>query len=106
MTATEKLKSYYKVMEWDEGAQFRAIVYAKLMRKFVDEFGEEVLDIAENVRREDGRYSSELSVDIVKNEHKYEEDPAIIIKEFYEDWHGFSTEWGNKTVLLKLLISN
>ncbi len=93
-TAQEKLDSYAAAMEWDAAAQFRAVVYAKLMRRMVDAFVEEVLDIAEEIRREHGRYVGELSVDVVANERKYDEDPAILIREMDAMWHGMSNTWG------------
>jgi hypothetical protein len=96
--AREKLDSYAEVMRWDRTAQFRAIVYAKLLRKMVDAFGEGVLDIAEHIRRENGRYGTEISVDIVEMERKYDEDPAILINEMDDKWHAVGSGWARTCI--------
>ncbi len=93
-SSREKLDSYKAAMLWDKTAQFRAVVYARLMRRMADAFGEDVLDIAENIRREDGKYSGDLSVDIIANEKKYNEDPSVLIKEMDEYWHRMGGAWG------------
>lgn len=96
-SSRKKLDSYETVMEWDRAAQFRAVVYARLLRKMVDEFGEDVLDIAEKIRRDNGRYN-EVDVDIVENERKYNEDPAILIRELDEWWHSLSADWSRTCI--------
>ena len=94
----DKLASHRAAMEWDDAAQLRAKVYARLMRAMVDEFGQEVLDIAENFRRESGQYCGDLQVDIAANERKYEQDPAILIREMDEMWHSLSADWGRTCI--------
>lgn len=94
----EKLESVRAAMLWDENAQFRAFVYAKLMREMVDEFGEDVLDIAETIRRENGRYSGDMCVDIIENEKKYDADPAILISDMDILWHGQSGDWSRTCI--------
>ena len=96
--SSEKLESYKAVMEWDDAAQFRAIVYARLMRAMVDAFGEEVLDVAEDIRRESGRYCGEMQADIAGNESRYEEDPGNLIRDMDAMWHGLSPDWGRTCV--------
>jgi len=96
--AREKLDSYEAVMRGDKAAQFRAVVYAKLLRAMTDEFGEDVLDIAENVRREHGRYNGEMSADYAEAERKYREDPAILIREMDEYWHGNPVIWSRTCI--------
>ena len=97
-SAPEKLDSYKAAMRWDETAQFRARIYAKLLRKMVDEFGEDVLDIAENVRRENGRYSGDLIVDIATNEKLYEEDPSLLISMMHEVFENHPCDWSRTCI--------
>ena len=92
-SAREKLESQEVAAQYNEVCKQRAIVYARLMRKMVDAFGEDVLDIAENVRRESGRYAGERSVDIIDQERKYDEDPASLIDAQEEMWQGLSAAW-------------
>ena len=89
----DKLESQEVAREYNDFCKFRAIVYAKLMRKMIDAFGEEVLDISEEVRRENGRYSGERGVDVIANERKYNEDPKILIGEQDALWQSFSAAW-------------
>ncbi len=93
VSAKDKLESQELAARYNEFCKFRAIVYAKLMRKMVDAFGEDVLDIAETIRRENGRYSGERSADVIANERKYNEDPQILIREMDENWHSLSAAW-------------
>ena len=65
ISSVDKLESQEVAREYNDFCKFRAIVYAKLMRKMIDAFGEEVLDIGEEVRRENGRYSGERGVDVI-----------------------------------------
>jgi hypothetical protein len=92
-STAEKLASQNVTNRYNEFSQFRAVVYARLMRKMVDAFGEDVLDIAETVRRENGRYAGERSVDVIANERKYNQDPQILIEEMDEHWHSLSAAW-------------
>jgi hypothetical protein len=85
-------------MTWDATAQFRATVYGKLLRKMVDAFGEDVLDIAENIRREHGQYCGELTIDIVANEKKYKKDPGILIREMDATWHDSPGDWARTCI--------
>jgi len=59
----------------------------------INEFGEDVLDIAEEIRRESGRYCGEVSVDLVEQERKYVEDPHKFLMDMHETWHGLSADW-------------
>ena len=93
-SAVDKLQSLEVSMKWDNLAQFRAKVYAKLVRKLVDAFGDEVMDIAENIRRESGRYIGRNGVDVIANEKKYAENPEILINEMHEMWHNSPASWG------------
>ena len=93
-----KLESYNATMEWDKAAQHRAIVYAKLIRKMVDAFGEDVLDVAENVRRDCGKYCGELSVDIAENERIYDKSPAELIRQMDKMWQGLDGQWARTCI--------
>jgi hypothetical protein len=93
VSSVDKLESQEVAREYNDFCKFRAIVYAKLMRKMIDAFGEEVLDIGEEVRRDNGRYSGERGVDVIANERKYNEDPKILIREMDEMWQSFSAAW-------------
>jgi len=93
LSAKDKLASQEAARQYNEVCKFRAIVYARLMRKMVDAFGEDVLDIAENIRRENGRYVGERHVDIVENERKYDQDPQILIREMDEMWQSSTATW-------------
>jgi len=93
LSAKDKLESHEVTRRYNELCKFRAIVYARLMRKMIEAFGEEVLDIAEEIRRENGRYAGERQVDVLENERKYDRDPAILIQEMDEMWHGLSAAW-------------
>ena len=92
-SSRKKLDSYAAAMEFDEVWQFRAIVYARLLRSMMDEFGEDVLDIAEEWRRESGRYAGELMVDIAENEKKYEADPGLLIEDIHAYFEGHPCDW-------------
>lgn len=92
-SAIEKLASQEVAKRYNDFCKVRAIIYARLMRKMIEAFGEEVLDIAETIRRENGRYVGERHVDIAENERKYEEDPAILIYEMDIMWQGLSAIW-------------
>ncbi len=93
ISAVDKIESQEVAREYNDFCKFRAIVYAKLMRKMIDAFGEDVLDIGEEVRRENGRYSGERSVDVIANERKYNQDPKILIREQDELWQSLSAAW-------------
>jgi len=93
LSAEDKLASQEITRRYNEVCKFRAIVYARLMRKMIDEFGEDVLDIAENIRRENGRFSGESHVDISENERKYDQNPAILIQDMEEMWQNMSATW-------------
>jgi|WetSurMetagenome_2_1015567.scaffolds.fasta_scaffold211112_2 hypothetical protein len=92
-SSVDKLESQELTKKYNDFCKFRAIVYAKLMRKMIDAFGEDVLDIGEGVRRDNGRYSGERHTDVIANERKYDEDPAILIRELDDDLHGYSATW-------------
>jgi hypothetical protein len=92
-SAQDKLESQEIARQYNEVCKQRAIVYGKLMRKMVDAFGEDVLDIAENIRRESGRYSGERNVDIIDQERKYDEDPASLIDAQETFWQSLSAAW-------------
>jgi len=98
LSAREKLDSHETTMQWDKTAQYRAIIYGKLLREMVNAFGEEVLDIAENIRRENGNYVGELSVDIIENEKKYDRNPAILINELDIMWQGLPADWSRTCI--------
>jgi hypothetical protein len=97
-TSREKLDSYAEVMSWDRAAQQRAILYAKLLRRMIDAFGEGVLDIAENVRRENGRYAGDMLVDIVENEKLYRQDPSLLIYQVHEHFETHPADWSRTCI--------
>jgi hypothetical protein len=92
-SAAKKLESQEVARRFNETSKFRAVVYARLMRAMVDAFGEEVLDIAEEIRRENGRYLGERNVDILAQERLYDQDPAQLIDVQEEIWQGLSAAW-------------
>jgi hypothetical protein len=89
----EKNKNVSAVMEWDDMSAVRGRLYAELMKAMVNEFGDGVLDIAESIRRENGKYCGDMAVDIIEQERKYNEDPAILIQEMDDMQHNSSPDW-------------
>ncbi len=93
LTAQQKLDSLRAVLEMDRLMQFRAIVYGRLLRRMIDAFGLDVLDIAEDMRRENGRFSAETWIDAEDNERKYREDPGRLIREIHEHFDNYTGVW-------------
>jgi len=97
MTNThKKLESVRAIAEWDNGSIFRAKVYARLLRAIINELGNEdiVLDIAEEHRRENGRYQGEINRDLAAQDARYREDPALLIADMDAMWHDTGADWG------------
>ena len=93
----KKLESVRAITEWDNGSIFRAKVFARLLRAVISELGNEdmVLDIAEEHRRENGRYQGEINRDLVAQDTRYREDPALLIADMDAMWHNSGADWGH-----------